>query len=78
MARFTDKHGVPVGATGDFPRGKLNPTDEGGLMIAVHPEGDTVRIDFGKPTAWIAMPADQALAFAALIVKNAMHIKRGG
>lgn len=69
------------GPTGDFPEGKLNPDDEGGLNIAVsheiRPSGAAVvRIDFGSPTAWVAMGADQALAFASIIVKHAMELKR--
>jgi hypothetical protein len=64
-----------TGPTGDFPRGKLNPHDEGGLSLTVGVEADCVRLDFGSPVAWIAMPADQALAFAGLITKHAMALK---
>lgn len=67
-----------LGPTGDFPRGKLNETDEGGLQLAIGKEKDTVRIDFGKPVVWFALPADQALAFASLVVKHAMELKGSG
>ncbi|HEX3520845.1 MAG TPA: hypothetical protein VHT52_02020 [Stellaceae bacterium] len=66
-----------AGPTGDFPHGKLNDTDEGGLRIAIGEEKGNVMIEFGKATAWIAMPPDRALAFAATIVRRAMMIKAG-
>jgi hypothetical protein len=47
------------------------------MNIAIGTDGDCVRIDFGKPTAWIGLPPDQALAFASLIVKHAMAMKTG-
>lgn len=60
-----------LGATGDYPHGKLNPTDEGGLTIAIGNEGDTVVIRFGKKIAWIGLPPDQAVTFAMTILKRA-------
>jgi hypothetical protein len=74
----TDKPSDQAGPTGDFPLGKLNETDEGGLQMAISSEGGCVRLDFGKPTAWIAFPPDQALALASLIVKRALAMKAGG
>jgi hypothetical protein len=67
-----------LGPTKDFPLGKLNETDEGGLQLAISEEKGTVRVDFGSPVAWFALPPDQALAFASLIVKRAMAIKAHG
>jgi hypothetical protein len=73
-----DNHDRP-GPTDDFPEGKLNEEDEGGLMMAISIESGNVRIDFGKPIAWFAIPPDQALALASVIVGRAMEIKaRGG
>ena len=66
-----------LGPTRDFPRGKLNSEDEGGLMMKISEENSAVRLDFGKPIAWIALPPDEALTFAATIVKHAMAIKGG-
>jgi hypothetical protein len=71
--------GEKLGATGDHPRGKLTPDDEGALMCAIGTVGDTVRIDFGpKAIAWLAMDADAALAFAASVIDHAMSIKTAG
>jgi hypothetical protein len=64
-----------LGATGEFPRGKIHETDQGALNIKISQFRETVHVDFGKPTAWVAFEPDQALAFAALIVKHAMALK---
>lgn len=50
--------------TGDFPEGKLNRHDEGGLRFAISAEKGHVRIDFGKPVAWVALPPDTARKLA--------------
>jgi hypothetical protein len=63
------------GPTGDFPHGRLNPDDEGGLKIAISQEKGVVRIDFGEPTAWIGLPPELALEFASLIAKHALRLK---
>ena len=65
-----------LGATGDFPRGRLNRGDEGALNIAISHESGVVRLDFGKEVAWIGLPPDEALAFASVIVEHAMQLKR--
>lgn len=62
------------GPTGDFPRGKLNERDMGGLMLAIGEESGCVRIDFGEKIAWLAMPPKEALAFAAAIAARAASI----
>ena len=60
-----------LGGTGDFPRGKLNASDEGGLQLAVGARDKTVIIDFGKPVVWLGLDKASALQFAALIRKHA-------
>ena len=64
------------GPTGDYPMGKLNDDDEGGLVVAIsrqdYPKGKVVRIDFGpKPVAWVCLPPDAAIEFAETIIKYA-------
>ena len=64
------------GPTGDYPHGKLNPDDEGGINVALSrqtaPDGTPmVQLDFGKPVAWLSLPREQAIAFALLILKHA-------
>jgi hypothetical protein len=63
------------GPTGDFPHGKLSPDDEGGINVALShftaPDGTLmVRLDYGKPVSWLALPRVQAVAFASLILKH--------
>ena len=46
----------------DFPRGKLNASDEGALRIAMTVRKNTLVIDFGKPTAWIGLGLQEVRA----------------
>lgn len=64
-----------LGATGEFPFGSLGPDDEGALQLAIGEREGNVFIDFGKPVAWLAMPADQAMAFADVIMTKARILK---
>lgn len=54
-----------------FPDGKLNAEDQGESLLAVSTEQGRVRIDFETPSAWIAMPPDQAMNFAEALLKHA-------
>jgi len=65
------KKRLNLGATGAFPDGRLNRTDEGEFRMAVSSGNGLVRIDFGKPTAWIAFSANEAKELAALLMKHA-------
>lgn len=60
------------GATGQYPKGKLNPYDEGELSMGVaHDSVGNVHFNFGKEIAWFALPQEQAINFAKLILKHA-------
>ena len=61
------------GATGDFPQGKLNDNDEGGLRLGVAYDklDGIVRIEFGKPVAWLGLPPPEAIQFARLLLRHA-------
>jgi hypothetical protein len=68
MVRSPDR----PGPTHDFPHGKLSPDDQGGINVELSaftaPDGRRmVRINFGKPVDWLALPRDRALEFAAFI-----------
>jgi hypothetical protein len=68
----------PFGATGDFPHGKLNDDDQGGLRIGIAYDklDGIVRIDFGKPVAWLGLPPPEAIELANLLLaKAAMGVK---
>jgi hypothetical protein len=63
---------LKLGATGDYPLGKLGPDDEGGLVIGVaKDEHNNIVVNFGTPVAWFALPPDQAIGLATLILKHA-------
>jgi hypothetical protein len=60
-----------LGGTGEFPDGKIDPTDEGELKIALsHAEG-RVLVHFGKPVAWIGLDKSTAIALATGLLKHA-------
>lgn len=62
-----------LGATGEFPEGKLNEDDEGALKLAISNDDNMVRIDFGTPTIWLALAPEDAKRLADVIVKHADH-----
>ena len=64
------------GPTGDYPHGKLAADDRGGINIAITgfnaPDGERmVRLDFGYPIDWLAVPSEQALVFAEAVTMKA-------
>ena len=63
--------GKPLGGQGTYSDGKTGDDDEGDLRLQVAHSGDGVRIDFGKPVAWLGFTKDQAIQFAMLILKHA-------
>lgn len=63
--------GAPLGGQGTYSDGKGSDDDEGDLRLQVAHSGDDVRIDFGKPVAWLGFPKNQAVQFAMLILKHA-------
>lgn len=66
--------GIPLGGTGKRPRGSLNDEDEGEFRLMISREHDCIRVDFGKPTAWVAFPREQAIQLANLILKHAKEL----
>jgi hypothetical protein len=62
-----------LGATGEFPLGKLNDDDQGALRLGVayDPVDGIVRMEFGKPVAWLGFPPSDAIELAKLLLKNA-------
>lgn len=60
-----------LGATGEFPNGKLTDDDEGEIAIGITTKDDVVIIDFGKPIAWIGFSKEQAKEIGELLIKKA-------
>ena len=55
-----------LGATGNYPEGKLNETDEGEIQVGItaDPEHQKVLINFGKPIVWFGLTPSQAIDFS--------------
>lgn len=62
-----------LGATGQFPDGKVNAEDEGELRFAVAHDRDLVQVNFGKPVAWFSLPPESAKHLATLLIKHAQE-----
>ena len=62
-----------LGATGKFPMPAINDDDEGELRMAVARDtvNGLVRLEFGKPVAWLALPPPEAMELAKLLLKHA-------
>jgi hypothetical protein len=71
MASTTNK----LGATGDFPDGKLGEQDDA-LRLSIGHEQGKVMIHFGKPVAWLGMPPQDAIEFASLLIKQARAVAK--
>lgn len=63
---------VGLGATHTAPQGLLNDDDEGALKMAVGYDkvDGIVRLDFGKPVAWLGLPPPEARALAMAILSK--------
>lgn len=66
-----------LGATGQYPHGKLNDDDEGEIKIAIAADyaSNVVRIEFGKPIAWMGLTGDQAKAIGDLLIAKAFELR---
>lgn len=68
-----------LGATGKFPAGKLDKTDEGGIRfaIATNPTTRKVIINFGTPVVWMGMDKEQAIALGESLITRAKELPDG-
>lgn len=63
---------MKLGATGKYPHGSFGPHDEGALQMAVaHDSQGNVHVNFGKDVSWFALPPEQAINLAKLILRHA-------
>ena len=62
-----------LGATGNFPEGKICKDDEGEIRLAITAvkEKNVVLVEFGKPVKWLGLPKEEALGLADLLKKHA-------
>jgi hypothetical protein len=62
-----------VGPTGEFPAGMIRADDHGGLNIVIS-DADSqsnIHIYFGVPVDWIALPRDQVIVLARMLLRKA-------
>lgn len=66
-----------LGATGDFPDGKISEDDEGGLrlLIGIDRANQCVVVNFGQSVSWIAMPKADAEGISRAIAERAKELK---
>jgi hypothetical protein len=66
------KKNEKIGPTGEYPRGSLGSHDDGALNIGVaHDSKGNVVVNFGSMVSWFAMPQENAINFARLILRHA-------
>lgn len=75
MRELLDTAGF-VGATGEFPHGKLTSGDEGAIQFAIGIEDGRVVVDFGTSVHWLGMTPQQAAEFASTLLKKAREAGR--
>lgn len=66
-----------LGATGKFPQGTISDDDEGQLRMAIGTDkiNGLVRLEFGKPVTWAALPPQEAIDLANAILRHAAELK---
>lgn len=61
-----------LGATGNFPNGKINDEDEGQIAIGIaHTEEGKIIMNFGKAVKWIGFTKEEAKVIAESLLKHA-------
>jgi hypothetical protein len=67
-----------IGASGQHPFGKLGRDDEGELTVAVATDvrNGVVRMQFGKPVAWLALPASTCRGWAKMLLERADELEK--
>lgn len=67
---------MELGATGNFPAGKIAAQDEGGIRVSIsHYQGNVI-INFGSPVAWVGFTARQAREIATSLMKHAKLVEK--
>ena len=64
-----------LGATGKYPHGKTGPMDQGELKAGVYIQKDRLVVNFGKELSWLSMTKQEAMMFAAGLVRKIEEMK---
>lgn len=65
---------MKLGATGNFPQGKLDETDEGELRMAIFEKNGEIIIDFGKDLSWVGFGKEEATQLGELLIKKSKKL----
>jgi len=65
-----------IGATGEFPQGKLTASDKGELGIKVFHVPGKIVVEFGAQITWIGMDPEQARSLADSLRRHADAAER--
>lgn len=63
-----------LGATGEFPNGKLNPADEGQIKLSMGIKDGVLILDFGTPIIWIGLDKVSAEAMGRNLLLHAARL----
>ena len=68
---------LKLGATGEYPQGKLNDADRGEIKLAISADTQCgkVLLNFGAPTVWVGFDYDQAIEIADSIRDSALKLR---
>jgi hypothetical protein len=65
-----------VGATGQFPHGRVDANDLGELKVACYVKNGKLILDFGKDLSWLAMTKEEAKILTMGLLKMAEKLPR--
>lgn len=61
-----------------WPEGRISGNDDGEIIFKIgsDPEKELVVLEFPKPVTWTAMPAQQAIDLAQLLIRHARAVSK--
>ncbi len=63
------------GATGEFPKGQLHPTDEGAIRFGIAAHNGKVIMDFGTEVVWLGLDPKDAENVAQSLLEKARQAR---
>lgn len=65
-----------IGPTGDYPNGKLDFDDDGGIRVDLSTYRGRIILSFSVPITWLGMNPDQAITIAEKMIEYAKELKK--
>lgn len=78
LKRLSSRFEEKLGATGQFPEGKLTKMDEGEIRFAVFQKDGGIVLDFGCQVTWLGMTPKQACELGNLLIKHGRQAAERG